>query len=107
MHKATFDGGKRRLGAIRDAELAQDAVDMGFDRALGDEERVANRLVALAFCNPLQHFLFPAGQGEAVYTASQLGRNLWRKKHSAALYGSERLQEIFTWRGLEQVPPGS
>src|ERR1700760_2130446 len=62
MNDPALQRGGGRLGAVGHAEFAQQAVDVGFDRGLGNTERPGNLLVAVAADNQLQYLGFARGQ---------------------------------------------
>src|SRR5271170_4802271 len=62
VDNSALQGGRRGLGAVGDAQLAQQAIDMGFDGRLGDEEYRADLLIALAGDDLLQHVRLSRGE---------------------------------------------
>src|SRR5918911_3695123 len=65
-----------RLGAVLDAELAQDVLDVGLDRALGDDEPRGDAGVGLALSQHGQHLELPAGKHPAEWPGRRSGRPL-------------------------------
>src|ERR1700677_620864 len=62
VHNSPLQRSGRSLGAIGDPQLAEQAVDVGLDRGLGDEQRRSNLLVAVAAHDQLQHLRLPPGE---------------------------------------------
>src|ERR1700761_2863560 len=48
MHNSPLQRCGRGLGAIREPQLAEQAIDVGFDRGLGNREGVGNLFVAVS-----------------------------------------------------------
>ncbi len=97
MDQPALEGGGGGLGAVCDAELTENVIDMTLDCGFADAEAGADFFIALASHNQLQHFHFPTGQVGAGHSLGQpLGdrcRNVSRSSVYRPNRGFELLEE--------------
>src|SRR5271156_2837449 len=107
MHDSPLQGSGGRLGAIGDAQFAQQAVDMGLHRSLGNVERGRDLFVAVAAHNQLQDFGFAGGErGRAHALREALGHRS-RYARLAGIDRADGVHEFFPGHAFQQVAAGA
>ena len=71
MNNASLQGGGRGLGAVGNAEFAEQAVDMSLHSGFGDEEGGGDFLVAVAADNEAQDVSFALGERGGIHALGE------------------------------------
>src|ERR1051325_8265940 len=100
---AALQGGGGGLGSVRDAELAEDAVDVTLDGGLADAERRAYLLVAAAAHDKLKDFELPSSQVRPAHAHREAFGDDAGNLTPARVHGTYRGLKLVEEHVLEQV----
>jgi hypothetical protein len=106
LHEAAADGGGGRLRAVAHAELAEQAVHVRLDRALGRVQLVGDLAVAVAADDEPQHVHLTARQVGATGLVEHL-RDARRDVLPALVHGDDGLEQLVARHALEHVGGGA
>src|SRR5271163_5250627 len=101
VHNSPLQRGGRGLGAIGHAQLAEQAVDVGLHRGLGDVEGGSNLLVAVPAHDQLQHLSFAASQRGRAHALRQPFGHGSRNTGFAGIDGADGIHQFFAGHALE------
>src|SRR5207253_7429884 len=100
---AALQGEGRGVGAVADAELAQDIVDVNLDRAFRNRQVGGDDLIALALGDVFQDFKLARRQLRAVHALGQPAGDFGRDAALPCVDGADGFNQLVAQHVLEQV----